>query len=79
VEGKIFFQILAGKPESILKIGNIKTDFKYGVDWIHLKMAVFWVVAPCSLVEVYQRFRGPCSLHHHPEEDRRQPSSYSPP
>jgi hypothetical protein len=21
-------------------------------------MAVFWVVAPCSLVEVYQRFRG---------------------
>jgi hypothetical protein len=29
-----------------------------------LKIAVFWVVAPCSLVEVYQRFRGPCCLHH---------------
>jgi hypothetical protein len=28
-------------------------------------MAVFWVVAPCSLVEVYQRFRGPCCLHLH--------------
>jgi hypothetical protein len=28
------------------------------------KMAVFWVVAPCTLVEVYQRFRGPCCLHH---------------
>jgi hypothetical protein len=27
-------------------------------------MAVFWAVAPCSLVEVYQRFRGPCCLHH---------------
>jgi hypothetical protein len=27
-------------------------------------MAVFWVVAPRSLVEVYQRFRGPCCLHH---------------
>jgi hypothetical protein len=26
--------------------------------------AVFWVVPPCSLVEVYQRFRGPCCLHH---------------
>jgi hypothetical protein len=26
-------------------------------------MAVFWVVAPCSLAEVYQRFRGPCCLH----------------
>jgi hypothetical protein len=25
------------------------------------KMAVFWVVAPCSRVEVYQRFRGPSS------------------
>jgi hypothetical protein len=30
------------------------------------KMAVFWVIAPCSLVEVYQRFRGPCWLHHSP-------------
>jgi hypothetical protein len=47
------------------------------------KMAVFWVVAPCSLVEVYQRFRGPCCLHHQGDEialqPRRQPSSYSPP
>jgi hypothetical protein len=24
-------------------------------------MAVFWVVAPCSLVEVYQRFRDPAA------------------
>jgi hypothetical protein len=30
-------------------------------------MAVFWVVAPCSLVELYQRFRGPCCLHHQGE------------
>jgi hypothetical protein len=30
-------------------------------------MAVFWVVEPCSLVEVYQRFRGPCYLHHRPD------------
>jgi hypothetical protein len=27
-------------------------------------MAVFWVVAPCSLIEVYQHFRGSCCLHH---------------
>jgi hypothetical protein len=27
-------------------------------------MDVFWVVAPCNLVEFYQRFRGPCCLHH---------------
>jgi hypothetical protein len=29
-----------------------------------MEMAVFWVVAPCSLVDVYQRFGGPCCLHH---------------
>jgi hypothetical protein len=27
-------------------------------------MAVFWVFAPCSLVEVYRRFRGAFCLHH---------------
>jgi hypothetical protein len=31
---------------------------------VNTKMAVFWVVVPCSLVEVYQRLRGPCCLHH---------------
>jgi hypothetical protein len=29
-----------------------------------MKMAVFWVVAACGLVEVYQRFRGAGCLHH---------------
>jgi hypothetical protein len=29
-----------------------------------MKMAVFWVVAPCSLVGVYRRFRGGCRLYH---------------
>jgi hypothetical protein len=27
-------------------------------------MAVFWVVAPCSLVEIDRRFRGASCLHH---------------
>jgi hypothetical protein len=31
-------------------------------------MAVFWVVAPCGLVEVNQRFRVPCCLHHQGDE-----------
>jgi hypothetical protein len=36
---------------------------------VSTKMAVFWVAAPCSLVEVYQRSRGPCCLqHHHPDD-----------
>jgi hypothetical protein len=56
-----------------------------------LKMAVFWVVAPCSLVDVCRRFRGAFRLNHqgvealfmeaaikrnNPEDN---PSSYSPP
>jgi hypothetical protein len=32
-----------------------------------MKMAVFWVVAPCILIEVYRRFRGACCLHHQGE------------
>jgi hypothetical protein len=32
-------------------------------------MAVFWVVVPYSLVEVYQRLRGTCCLHHKGDED----------
>jgi hypothetical protein len=34
-----------------------------------MKMAVSWVVTPCSLVEVYQRFRGPCCLYHRGDDD----------
>jgi hypothetical protein len=29
-----------------------------------LKTTVFWVVAPCSLIEVYRRFRCACCLHY---------------
>jgi hypothetical protein len=29
-----------------------------------MKMNVLWAVAPCSVVEVYRRFRGACCLHH---------------
>jgi hypothetical protein len=31
---------------------------------VTMKMAVFWVVAPCRLVRVYRRFEGLYSLHH---------------
>jgi hypothetical protein len=36
---------------------------------VSMKMTVFWVVAQCSLVEVYQRFRDPCCLHYHRPDD----------
>jgi hypothetical protein len=46
-----------------------------------MRMAVFCVVALCSLVEVYRRFRGACCLHYQGNgaTTQKQPSSYSPP
>jgi hypothetical protein len=35
-----------------------------------MKMTVFWVAAQCSLVEVYQRFRSVCCLHHQGDRTR---------
>jgi hypothetical protein len=35
---------------------------------LFIEMTVFWDVAPCSLVEGYQRVRGPCCLHHQGRE-----------
>jgi hypothetical protein len=40
-------------------------------DKVHKTQFVFWVVAPCSLVEVYQRFRGPCCLHHQGDDNQK--------
>jgi hypothetical protein len=49
--------------------GNLMGKVRFEVlKAVSTKMAVFWVVAPCSLVEVYQRFRGPCYLHHQSDE-----------
>jgi hypothetical protein len=36
-----------------------------------LKMAVVWVVTPCSVVEVYGSFRGACCLHRQGDGTRR--------
>jgi hypothetical protein len=33
-----------------------------------MKMVVFWVVAPCSLVEVYRNFKDDCCLRHQSDE-----------
>jgi hypothetical protein len=41
---------------------NIVTSFSEQ----DIKMAVFWVATPCSMLEVYRRFRGTCCLHHQP-------------
>jgi hypothetical protein len=60
---------------------GVTRTFEVGTMLSPMKVAVFWVVAPCSLVDVYQRFRCPCCFHHQGTalQPRRQPSSYSPP
>jgi hypothetical protein len=34
-----------------------------------MKTDFFWVVAPCSLVEIYRHFSGTCCLHHQGNDD----------
>jgi hypothetical protein len=35
---------------------------------VSMNMVVVWDVEPCSLVEVYQHFRGVCCSHHQGDE-----------
>jgi hypothetical protein len=44
----------------------VKTHFRSSRR--RLRRWLVWDVASCSLVEVYQRFRGTCSLHHQGDE-----------
>jgi hypothetical protein len=54
---------------SILLISSRQTFRSSGLkESYRTWMAVFWVAEPCSLVEVYQRFRGSCCLHHQGDE-----------
>jgi hypothetical protein len=69
--------ILAGMPCSesynvITKYMSYSSKTSMGCEevskifWFHnggVKIAVFWVVAPCCLVQVYRRFTRACCLH----------------
>jgi hypothetical protein len=62
-------QSLMGYLIHCFSLGNLSTWEGFEVLMkVSTKMAVFWVVAPCSLGEVYQRFRGPCCLHNQGDE-----------
>lgn len=37
---------------------------------LNQKMAVLWVVPPCSLIKIYQRFEGSCCPHHQGSDRR---------
>jgi hypothetical protein len=47
---------------TVLLKGRVISDKAFLTNINVLKMTVFWDVAPCSLVEVYQNFKGACCL-----------------
>jgi hypothetical protein len=75
---KIYYQVLSSSSTSVgfFRVNSENWKLKWSFHLLldlrraalmmeaGIKMAVFWVAAPCSLVEVCQRFRGPCYLHH---------------
>jgi hypothetical protein len=67
VKGIILQINFIDSKSDILELGMSTKEIGFEVfTAVSTKMAVFWVVAPCSLVEVYQRFRGPC--HQSPDD-----------
>jgi hypothetical protein len=65
-----FMEKLPGACNNILAIYVTRPrDRKFFVRFqvltaVGMKLAIFWVVAPCSLVEVYRRLRGAYCLHY---------------
>lgn len=47
---------------------NVSIKWKGSRRIISLKLTVFWIVVPYSLVEIYQHFRGADFLHHKADE-----------
>jgi hypothetical protein len=54
-------------------VPNIRNGGDGGVNDNYSKnnVNVFWVVLPCSLADICQRFSGACCLHHRGEEQVR--------
>jgi hypothetical protein len=51
------------------KMGNRPMSVRFQVlTAASMKIAVFWAVAPCFLVEVYRRFKGAYCLHNQSDD-----------
>jgi len=44
---------------------------------VTIRITVFWVVTPCSVVERYQRFGGTCCIHFHSEDGKKASREYT--
>jgi hypothetical protein len=80
---RVTLRLLSGSVESYSG-KSIKVSVRFQVlTAVSTKMAVFWVVKPCSLVEAYRHFKGVSCLHYQggysAKQPIRQPSSHSPP
>jgi hypothetical protein len=57
---------------SVCRVVILNINYSLGFEVltvVNTKMAVFWVVAPSSLVEGYQCIGGPCCLYHQGADD----------
>jgi hypothetical protein len=62
-------KLTAREEKKILFESEVLREMRFEVlTAARMKMTVFWDVAPCSLIEVYRRFRGACCLHHQVDE-----------
>jgi hypothetical protein len=48
--------------EFILQLMIVRFEVITAAD---MKMSVFWIAVPCSLIQIYRHFKGACYLLHH--------------
>jgi hypothetical protein len=65
--GKILCPCWGSKPSRPVRS---QTLYRLSYPSSCMKMAVFWNAAPCSLAEMYRRFRGAYCLHYQGDECR---------
>jgi hypothetical protein len=67
-ENRVLRRIFRPKRDEVTgswrKLRNEELHNLYSSPHISMKMAVFWNVAPCSLVDIDRRFRGTYCFHH---------------
>jgi hypothetical protein len=53
-----------GVSYGFIKLFPLEINVRFQVlNAANMRMAVFWVVTPCSLIKFYRRFRDTCCLH----------------
>jgi hypothetical protein len=64
------FRLRLRLPElrDIARVASAATSTTFVANKLNTNSAIVWIVAPCSVIEVYRRFRGSYYLHHRPDD-----------